>query len=117
MITGTNHSQEEICIQALLLWRQKELSSKDTNQSLLHSLSAVSVSGYTEFISGCPTPGGVHGQVGWDFKQPKWKVTLLLAVGLELDLFQSPFQPNPFHESMILETRMEYRCQMREMYL
>lgn len=41
----------------------------DTNQSLLHSLSAISVSGYIKFISGCPTPGGVHSQVGWGFEQ------------------------------------------------
>lgn len=42
----------------------------DTNQSVLHSLSAISVSQYIKFISGCPTPGAVPGQVGWGFEQP-----------------------------------------------
>lgn len=64
--TCTNHFQEAVCIQSLLLWRQREPSSMDTNQSLLHSLSAVSA--YIGFISGCPTPGAVHSQVRWGFE-------------------------------------------------
>lgn len=65
---------------SLLLWRQRELSSMDTNQRLLHSLSAISVSGYTEFISGCPTPGAVHDQVGWGFEQ-RDQVEVVPALG------------------------------------
>jgi len=31
-----------------------------------------------------------------------WKVTLLMAGGLEPDDLQGPFQPKPFYDSMIL---------------
>lgn len=113
--TGTNYSQEAICIQSLLLWRQRELSSMDTNQSLLHSPCAISVSGCIRFVSGCPAPEGFMVRLdGVLSKLTKWKVSLLLAVGLELDRLESPFQP--FYDSVILHIGMEYMCQMREMY-
>jgi len=34
--------------------------------------------------------------LGW------WEMTLLMAGGLEPDELQGPFQPKPFHNSMIL---------------
>jgi len=34
--------------------------------------------------------------LGW------WKMSLLMAGGLEPDDFSGPFQPKPFHDSMVL---------------
>jgi len=39
---------------------------------------------------------GALSTLGW------WKMSLLMAGGLEPDDLEGPFQPKPFHDSMIL---------------
>jgi len=45
-------------------------------------------------------PRSIQGQVGWGFEYlVKWKVSLPLAGGLELDDLEGPFQPKPLYDS------------------
>lgn len=51
---------------------------------------------------GCPLPGITQGQAGWGCGQPGVERGVpAYSRGLELGDLKGPFQPKPFHDSMI----------------
>jgi len=53
---------------------------------------------------GCPITGSVQGQVGWGFEQLDLVKDILAhrRWGWKQMIFNGPFQPKPFYDSMIL---------------
>ena len=55
---------------------------------------------------GCPIPGGIQGQAGCGSGQPGIVIgDPAHSRGLKLDDRCGPFQPRPFDDSMILDTK------------
>lgn len=50
---------------------------------------------------GCPLPGGIQDQAGWDFKQPGLEEGVpAYRKGLEQDDQKGLFQPKPFYDDI-----------------